>query len=376
MKIIADNKIPFLKGALELNADIEYCPGNEITSDVIKEADALIIRTRTRCNRELLEGSKVRFIASATIGFDHIDTAYCRDHDIDWTNAPGCNSSSVQQYIAAALVYLSEKYNFNLNKKTLGVIGVGNVGKKVVGIAEHLGMKVLLNDPPRERIEGPCGFISLEGICRDADIITFHVPLNISGEDKTLHMANDDFFKKVNPGSFIINSSRGEVMETAAAKQAMHKGMISGAVVDVWENEPGIDRELLDIVSLGTPHIAGYSADGKANGTMMSVRAVSRFFDLGLDDWEPENIPLLEKPLITIDGRGKSELKVLSEAVKATYQIQKDDERLRKAPGDFEKLRANYPLRREFPAYSVRLKNANNEISLNLQRLGFKLHYS
>jgi len=164
MKIVADNRIPFLKGVLEPYAEITYYPGAEITADKVKDADALIVRTRTRCNKALLDGSKVKFIATTTIGFDHIDTEYCRQHNIEWANAPGCNSGSVMQYIAGALAFLSQKHQFIYSEKTLGIVGVGNVGSKVAMVASALGMKVLLNDPPRERAEGKAGFVSLQEI--------------------------------------------------------------------------------------------------------------------------------------------------------------------------------------------------------------------
>lgn len=373
MKVIVDKAIPFINGVLEPFIDVEYLPGNEITNQAVKNADALIIRTRTVCNEKLLQGSKVQFIASATIGFDHIDTEYCDQRGITWTNAPGCNSSSVQQYIASVLLHLAGKRDFVLKQRTLGIVGVGNVGKKVMRLAEFLGMRVVLNDPPRMRNESPCGFVSLEGILREADIITFHVPLTLSGQDKTFHMVNQDFLKKVNRGSIIINTSRGEVIETRALKEAVKSGLIEGAVVDVWENEPEIDNELLQIADIATPHIAGYSADGKANGTAMSVQALSNFFGLELHDWYPEDIPKPSKDTIAIDGADKLSQEILKEAVEATYNPVTDDHQLRKNSSTFEQLRANYPLRREFGAFSLMLNHVDVETKQNLMRMGFKI---
>ncbi len=354
-------------------AEIEYYPGNKITSSVVKNADALVIRTRTKCNRDLLNGSEVKFISSATIGFDHIDTDYCEKKGIKWTNAPGCNSSSVQQYVAAALVYLSGKYNFSMNKRTIGIVGVGHVGTKIVKLAEYVGMTVLLNDPPRVRNEGLCGFVSLEGIVRDCDIITFHVPLNMTGEDKTYHMIDENFLKKVNPGTFIINTSRGEVAETGALKEVLRSGRVAGAVVDVWEGEPDIDVGLLDLVDIGTPHIAGYSADGKANGTTMSVQALSKFFNLGIDNWKPINIPLPENTIISIKNNYGFTEKIISEAIAKTYDIDGDDMRLRQSPETFEKQRADYPLRREFNSYSVKMDRKDRDVERILRRMGFRI---
>jgi erythronate-4-phosphate dehydrogenase len=373
MLVIADNKIPFLKGALEPFVDVEYYPGESITADLIRSADALLIRTRTKCNAGLLEGSDVKFIATATIGYDHIDTAYCRQAGIQWTNAPGCNSASVNQYLASALVSLSRKNNFRLRDRVLGVVGVGNVGKKVVRTAELLNMRVYLNDPPRVRNEGICGFISLESIIRECDIITFHVPLSYDGPDKTFHMVDESLLSGLNPGTILINTSRGEVMDTMAVKEARMKGKVADLVLDVWEDEPGIDRELLSLSAIATPHIAGYSADGKAKGTTMAVQALSRFFHLGIDDWEPQDIPLPEKTEISLDCRNRDTESILGEAILATYQVMEDDERLRASADTFERQRGNYPLRREFPAYSIRLINEHSGIGQVMRKMGFRV---
>jgi erythronate-4-phosphate dehydrogenase len=373
IKIIADQDIPFLKGVLEPYTEVEYYPGNKITSTVIKNADALVIRTRTKCNRDLLYGSDIQFISSATIGFDHIDTDYCEKKGIKWTNAPGCNSSSVQQYVAAALVYISKKYNFSLKERTIGIVGVGHVGTKIIKLAEYFSMTVLLNDPPRVRNEGLCGFVSLESILRDCDIITFHVPLNLDGEDKTFHMIDENFLEKVNPGTFIINTSRGEVADTGALKEALKSGRVAGAIIDVWEGEPDIDIGLLDLVDIGTPHIAGYSADGKANGTSMSVQALSKFFNLGIDNWRPANIPLPENTTINIKSKSGLAEDIISEAVSDTYDITGDDMRLKQSPRTFEKQRSDYPLRREFNSYSVKMYHKERDIERILRRMGFRI---
>jgi erythronate-4-phosphate dehydrogenase len=373
MKIIADNKIPFLMGALEPFADIIYLPGKDITREMVHDADALLIRTRTRCDEHLLRNTSVRFIATATIGFDHIDTGYCERNGIFWTNAPGCNSSSVQQYVASALITLSHRKGFDLKEKTLGVIGVGNVGSKVVRLAEQLEMNVYLNDPPRERKEGPCQFISLAGIIRECDIISLHVPLIMDGIDKTYQMINDSFLKKVNKDTIIINSSRGEVVHSGALKTALDSGSISAAVLDVWENEPDIDTELLDKADIATPHIAGYSADGKANGTMMSVRALSKFFGLGIDHWIPDDVPEPPEKNILVDCKDKSDDMILQETILATYQILEDDRRLRESASTFEQQRGEYPLRREFHAYHVILTEKRPELLKRLRKLRFNV---
>jgi len=373
MKIIIDDKIPYIKGALEPFAEVIYLPGNKTTSEVVKDADAIITRTRTNCNENLLAGSSVKFIATATIGFDHIDTTFCEKAGITWTNAPGCNSKSVEQYIASALMALAVKKNFAPTKQTIGIVGVGNVGSKVARLCETLGMKVLLNDPPRARAEGGKGFVGLDEILEKADIITLHVPLNMEGEDKTYHLADETFFASVKKKPIIINSCRGEVTETMALKAAFKSGQISGAVIDCWENEPDLDQELLDLVDLGTPHIAGYSKDGKANGTSMSVRALSKFFGLGIDKWKCTNVELPESIEIVLDGTGKSTQQILAEAIFATYDIREDDQRLRNSVGTFEKQRGDYPIRREFPTFSILCKINNIKTINKLKQLGFKL---
>src|SRR5450759_3222012 len=306
IKIVADDKIPFLKGALEPYSEVVYLSGKEFSRDILKKADALLIRTRTKCTESLLKGTNVRFIGTATIGFDHIDTQYCEKHKIAWTNAPGCNSSSVQQYIAAALLKISSEYSFNLKDKTLGIIGVGNVGSEVEKFARTIGMNVLLNDPPRARTEGKKDFHSLKTVLYESDIVTVHVPLNIVGEDFTYHLFDEKSFKKINKGALFINSSRGEVTDSYALKKVLGSGKLSGAIIDVWENEPDIDLELLEQAFIATPHIAGYSTDGKANGTAMVVNSLCKYFDIQLKNWYPENVPQPPAPEITIDGKGKS----------------------------------------------------------------------
>jgi erythronate-4-phosphate dehydrogenase len=373
MKIVADDKIPFLKGVLEPFAEVVYVPGKAITTDHLRNADALLTRTRTRCNEDLLKNTSVKFVGTATIGFDHIDTAWCEEQGIVWKNAPGCNSSSVNQYIASTLVNLSETHKFSLKNKTIGVVGVGNVGSKVVNTAERLGMQVYLCDPPRVRCEGACGFISIEGITRECDIITFHVPLNLSGPDRTFHLIDHDLLNRVNPGTIIINSSRGQVADGNALKDAVIHKKIEGLVLDVWENEPEIDRELLSLCSLATPHIAGYSADGKARGTAMIIHELSNHFNLGLGDWETNHIPEPVSPELVIDCKGLTDEEILRKAILFTYDVKEDDQRLRKNPADFEKLRGDYFPRREFKAFTLSLANGSQDIKRICRKLGFKV---
>lgn len=373
MKVIIDDKIPYIKGALEPFAEVVYLPGSKTTPEVVKDADALITRTRTICNERLLAGSSVKFIATATIGYDHIDTDYCKRAGIAWTNAPGCNAGSVEQYIASALHTWALEKREKLREKTIGIIGVGNVGSKVARFCETLGMKVLLNDPPRERAEGPEKFVPLDAILREADIITFHVPLNLDGTDATWHMAGPDFFGKLAKKPLVINSCRGEVLDTPAVKDALINGRIAGFIADCWENEPDIDLELMELAYLATPHIAGYSKDGKANGTRMSVQALGRFFNLDLRDWQPQQIELPDTTEIFMDGSRRDEESVIAEAVLSTYDIESDSDRLKSSPEKFEKFRGDYPVRREFPVYTIHAKNVDKSTIHKLKTIGFRV---
>ena len=373
MKFIIDDKIPYIQGALEPFGEVVYLSGPKTTPEIVRNADAIITRTRTICNEQLLAGSTVKIIATATIGFDHIDTDYCVKAGILWTNAPGCNSKSVEQYIASALFVLAERKGFELKGKTIGVVGVGQVGSKVARVCELLGMKVLLNDPPRARVEGAEKFCSLEQIKQEADFITLHVPLNMQGEDATYHLADDVFFQALKRKPILFNSCRGEVLDTKAAITAVRNGLISGLVIDCWENEPDIDLELLGLVDLATPHIAGYSKDGKANGTSMSIQALSRFFGLGIDDWKAQKVEVPVNTLIEMDGSELSEETMLSKAVLATYDIQIDDANLRRNPALFEKLRGDYPVRREYPIYTIKCRNVGQDMQKKLETLGFKI---
>jgi len=373
MKIIIDDKIPYIQNAFEGVAEVIYLPGSKTTPEIAKDADAIVTRTRTICNEKLLSGSSVKFIATATIGYDHIDTDYCDKAGIKWTNAPGCNSKSVEQYIASTLMVLAERKKLQLKDLCIGVVGVGNVGSKVATVCNLLGMKVLLNDPPRERAEGSTEFVSLQQIVADADIITLHVPLNLKGEDATFHLGNETFLKTLKRKPILINSCRGEVIETNAVKMALKTGQLSGFVCDCWENEPDIDLELLGMTELATPHIAGYSKDGKATGTQMSVHAISDYFGLGLNNWQPKGVEVPVQPTIVLDGTGMNEQEIISKAILWTYDIRNDDSLFRSEPTLFEQLRGDYPTRREFPAYTISATNVGTKVLEILRNLGFKI---
>ncbi|MEX0985902.1 MAG: 4-phosphoerythronate dehydrogenase [Bacteroidales bacterium] len=373
MKIIIDSKIPFIKGALEKVGEVIYLAGNKIGPDDVKDADALIIRTRTICNRQLLEGSSVKIIATATIGYDHIDTAYCDNAGIRWTNAPGCNSSSVEQYIVSSLLYLANMEGFELTGTTVGIIGVGNVGSKVGRALKALGCKVILNDPPRALAEGSDDFSDLDELLEKAHIVTMHVPLAKDGPYKTEGLADSSFFGKMKEGALFINTSRGEVVSEPALKAAMREDKLSGAVLDVFQGEPRVNRELLSMLTIATPHIAGYSSDGKANGTTMSVRAVSSFLRLGMDDWEPDNLPVPGDTEIFVDGDGPEVLDLVTEVYARTYSVQEDHDRFMDNMEQFEALRGGYRIRREPSAYRVRIFNDDGQYRKIFEGLGFSV---
>ncbi len=373
MKIVADDKIPFLRGVLEPFAGVVYLPGASITHDHLRDADALLIRTRTKVTRELLEGTPVQFVATATIGYDHLDTAWLDGADIAWTNAPGCNSGSVMQYIGAALAWLARTKGFSFRGTTLGIVGVGHVGSKVARMAELLGMEVLLNDPPRQRVEGDAGFVALGELLASSDIVTLHVPLNREGEDRTLGMVDEFFVSRMKAGALLINSSRGPVITDAVVKEALRNGHLGGAVFDVWNHEPQIDRELMALTDLATPHIAGYSVDGKANGTAMSVQALARHFALPLTQWFPEQLPPPPQPVITLTSDNRDFEEILRTAILHTYPIDRDDKALRTNPQRFEELRGNYPVRREFHKYSINLDTENSILIKTLKELKFNI---
>lgn len=323
MKVVVDHKIPYIKEAIERIADeVIYLPGTEFSKEAVKNADALIVRTRTRCNRELLEGSRVKFIATATIGYDHIDVEYCREAGIAWTNCPGCNAGSVEQYVHSVLLLLQRKKGLDLENATLGIVGVGHVGSRVAQMAEKLGMRVLLNDPPRAD-RGEQGFVDLQTIAAECDVITFHTPLNRDGNYRTFHLADEDFLFGLKRCPYVINSSRGEVVDTASLLAALSAGKVRDAVIDTWEYEPFISHELVEVAFLATPHIAGYSADGKANATRMSLEALCRFFGVEVD-------------FIIVPAEGPKD-----------YDPTRDSEWLKASPEKFEWFRGNYPVRRE-----------------------------
>ena len=340
MKIVADTNIPFLKGVLEPYADVVYMDGRSINREAMMDADAIVIRTRTRCCRETLEGTKVKMIASATIGTDHIDLQWCSENGIEVKNAEGCNAGAVANYIFSAMYAVTSRRAIKMEDAVLGIVGVGNVGRKVEHMARTLGLKVLLNDPPRAALEGEEGFVNIDTLLSEATIISIHVPL----DNTTQGMCNDAFFEKMRPGTIFINASRGEVVDEAALLRARPK--LGALVLDTWCNEPNVSQILIDACDIATPHIAGYSYQGKQNGTAMAVQAIARHFGIKeLEFFSPAMEDALMPKVINVTGKTQGEI---AAAVQYNYPIFTDDFLFRVNPSNFEKLRSEYNYRREF----------------------------
>lgn len=340
MKIVADTNIPFLKGVLEPYAEVVYMDGRSINREAMMDADAIVIRTRTRCCEETLSGTRVKMIASATIGTDHIDLQWCHENGIEVKNAEGCNAGAVANYIFSAMYAVTSRRAIKMEDAVLGIVGVGNVGRKVEHMARTLGLKVLLNDPPRAALEGEEGFVSLDTLLEQATIISIHVPL----DSTTQGMCNDAFFEKMRPGTIFINASRGEVVDEAALLRARPK--FGALVLDTWCNEPNVSQILIDACDIATPHIAGYSYQGKQNGTAMAVQAIARHFGFkDLEFFSPAMEDALMPKVINVKGKTQGEI---AAAVQYNYPIFTDDFLFRVNPSNFEKLRSEYNYRREF----------------------------
>jgi erythronate-4-phosphate dehydrogenase len=344
MKIVMDEKIPYLANALtQMGYNIVAKPGDEISAADVKDAEALFVRTRTFCNAQLLEGSAVRFIGTATIGYDHIDDAYCRSNGIYWTSAPACNAGGVLQYVQSAVHLWCKKKGRPLQELTIGVVGVGAIGSRIAAWAQSTGMRVLLNDPPREAA-GETGFVSLQQIAAESDIITLHPTLTRDGAFPSYHLAGKEFFDSLQRIPLFINASRGPVTDNAALLSAYKNGKIADIVLDVWEGEPNINRELLDASFIATPHIAGYSAEGKMNATNIVLQKFAEFIEYKG-----------KLPLATLPAPSQAVVEAASEgdAFLEIYNPMCDTEPLKNNPTAFEELRNNYKFRREPSAYKI-----------------------
>lgn len=371
MRIVADNTVPYLKGIAEPFAEVRYIGSKEFTHENVKDADALIVRSIDKCTRQLLQDTNIKLITTATIGFDHIDIHYCDEAGIKWTNAPGCNAVSVAQYVLASLIVTARKTGETLQGKTLGIVGVGHVGTQLERLAKAYGLNVLRNDPPRALAEKDRSFVDLATIAAEADIISFHTPLTKEGDFPTYHLADRTFFRSLKKRPWFINASRGAVHDTEALLEAKKEGRVAEMIIDCWENEPGIDRELLALSTLASPHIAGFSADGKANGTRMCLEAIGQFFNKEIEKIDLVTPPAPANPVIDLDLFPHNRIE---EAILTSFNPLVVDKALRESPEKFEWFRNHYDHPREFSAYT--LLHATPEEKRLAQALGFKVNHS
>ena len=372
LNILIDENILLAEQVFSHLGRVKLINGRIITNRTLGNADILIVRSITNVNEKLLKNSKVKFVGSATIGFEHIDLDYLRKNKIFFCNAPGSNSYSVAEYVITALLSLAVKYNFRLSDKSIGIIGHGNVGKKVDTFCRAFKMKVLLNDPPLKKLTGKLKYLPLRNILK-TDIISLHVPLNKKGRYKTHHLLNKNNLNKINQNSVIVNTSRGSVintgdfLETSKIKKLM-------SVLDVWENEPNINKVLLNHVDIGTAHIAGYSIDGKLNGTKQIYSELCKYL-------KEKNIWHLNKTksknkIIKFKQENTLEESIYN-IIKKVYDINYDNTLLKKSGVSnnnvFDKLRKDYRERREFNNYTILInKKFKNEINI-LKKLRFNI---
>lgn len=339
LRIIIDENIPYAKGEAERLGVVTYLPATAITPEAVRDADALIVRTRTRCDAALLAGSKVRFVATATIGFDHLDTDYLHRAGIGWSNCPGCNAGAVAQYVRNTLLALEQEGKLVLQGLCVGVVGVGHVGKQVVAALKPLGVELLCCDPPRQARgeEGTAGFLPLEVLLERCHALTLHTPLTHEGNNATFHLIDATRLAQAKQLQLLINSSRGEVVDNVALRHALEQGHLPYAVLDTWENEPNIDRVLLANCFIATPHIAGYSADGKAKATSMALTAVAQYFGLDMTfDITPPPLPTAPPTDLSPTAYHLWH-----------YDPRRDTTKLKANPESFEQLRNYYWFRRE-----------------------------
>jgi len=380
VKIVADENIPHVAECFSSLGQVESLHGRRITPQVVKDADVLVVRSVTPVDSDLLVASRVRFVGTATIGFDHIDTDYLTSNGTGFASAPGSNANSVAEYVIAALLSVAEKKRLRLEGKSIGIIGVGNVGSRVEKKVRALGMEPFLNDPPLYRQTGDSKYLPLEQLF-DCDFVTVHTPLTFEGTDATFHLANEEFFNSLKTGCVFINTARGGIVDTAALKRAIRSGKLGGAVLDVWENEPSIDVELLRMVDLSTPHIAGYSLEGKIGGMIMVYEAACKYFGIeakyGIEDFLPE--PQVKS--LEVDTRAPDKQQILHETVQRVYPINRDDFNTREiamvSPENrarfFDDLRKTYPVRREFHSTAIALQGKDDALAKKLRGIGFRI---
>jgi erythronate-4-phosphate dehydrogenase len=378
VRILADENIMFVRQAFAALGEVRTMPGREVRCEHVRDVDVLLVRSVTQVNAELIGDSPVRFVATATIGTDHVDTSLLAQRGIGFAAAEGCNANSVAEYVVSALLTMSSRLGRPLAGQRLGVVGVGRIGGRVVRYARALGMDVLMNDPPRQRAEGG-DFVSLDQVLDESDVVTLHVPLTLGGPDATVHLIGPGQLALMRPQAVLINTSRGEVVDAPALQAAVQAGRVR-AVIDTWPYEPGIDCELLSRVDLGTAHVAGYSADGKLNGTVMIYQAACQHLGIR-PTWSPAGLLAPpERAELWLSEQGDDE-SATTWAVWQAYDISRDDEELRKLlalpaadrAGHFDALRAKYPYRREFGAYTVKVPAARTPVAVALDVLGFQV---
>jgi erythronate-4-phosphate dehydrogenase len=385
MKIIADANIPFVQQCFSSIGEVELLPGRKITPHSARDADVLLVRSVTKVNSQLLSAGRVRFVGTATIGFEHVDVEYLQKNNIAFASAPGSNANSVAEYVIAALLSVANNRKIELEGKSIAVIGVGNCGSRVAQKCTALGMKVFLNDPPLQRKTKDPKFLPIEALF-DCDFITFHTPLTFGGLDRTFHLADENFFKLLKAGCVFINSSRGGVVDTMALKNIIRSAKLKAVVLDVWENEPNIDTELLRMVDIGTPHIAGYSLDGKVVGMIMIYKAACKHFGLEPEFDAASFLPPPAVSEIRVDLDAGKEQDVIHQTVQQVYAINRDDFNTREilmVPDVergrfFDDLRKNYPVRREFQNTRVVLApaQAGKRLAKKLKGIGFQVSSS
>ncbi len=382
MKIICAETVLLGQEAFSSIGKTIVVPDREITRDHLADADALIVRSKTKITRDLLQATPIKFIGTATAGTDHIDAAALEEQGIYWCAAPGCNANSVSEYLVAALLVLARRHGFDLEGKTIGVIGCGNVGSRVIKKCEALGMRVLRNDPPLAAVAADPDYSPLEYVLEESDIVTLHVPLVKHKPWPTEYMADYLFFEQLKPGAIFVNAARGSVCDYDALLAARQGGAVSRTVIDVWSPEPAFRTEVLKLADIASPHIAGHSYEGKLNGTIACYNELCNFFEIP-QQWDvAASLPDPEVPAIDVDCADRDDEEVLHDIVKQVYDIETDDRLIREAAvhcdidraRNFDTLRKNYRMRREFMNTTVNAQNASPGLKHKIHSLGFVVH--
>ncbi len=360
MKLVVDENISFAKEAFSLFGEVKLLAGREINNETLKDADILIIRSVTEVDESLLKNTPVKFVGTATIGTDHIDLDYLKNNNIAFADAKGCNAFAVAEYFLTALIKICADEKINLEGKSIGIVGVGNVGSKVLRFSELLGLKALKNDPPLQRKNPNEKFYSLEEALK-CDIVTLHTPLTFEGDDKTFHLLDEEKLSQLKDDSILINTSRGAVIDNKALRKMISQKKLKVAL-DVWENEPDVELSLLERVAIASPHVAGYSLEGKVNGTIMIFNALNNF--LGTKHHFDFTLPEVNNNLLEYN-QADLDINKLNELLKRIYDIDSDTNQMKKMlyfnredrVKYFDEMRKNYPLRREFNNYRIKLKS-------------------